>query len=484
MGVGMRWYHATRGGRPGGHHTQRHPEGTRQAFGGVTQAFGGVPGAAPTEAQQAEDLPLSGLTGVGVVGSSEFMHEQNVALAYDTIAAEYDRQREDDEWMRQKLWHHYGRAFQAGQHVLDVGCGTGTDAIFLARRGIRVTAIDISPQMIAQVQVKMERCHLTSQIEAMVLDFGRLSSLPPGTFDGVISSSAALNTLPTLTGFAQDAARLVRPGGRVILHLLNRVSLWEWLGLISQREWSAARRLSKQRERTFDIGGRSVRHYLPRLDEAYALFEPHFRLCDAYGLGILRPPSTVRRIPFPVVAGLGQLDDLVCSKRPFINLGRFIVLDLVKNSGSFQVGRSSAGAGMIQAQHGSHSQLPPRLVHRDPLGPGWTRSGLAPGSVTRHTASAVSILASTPLGHPRGGRYPRRHWPRADHLLRHPTHLAGSGAGQAGLRLSEALRLRLVEFDWSCQQALTWCSTALRSGACCSEPAGRAGRSPRRTGPN
>jgi len=260
------------------------------------------------------------------------MHDQNVALAYDTIAAEYDRQREDDEWMRRKLWHHYGRAFQAGQHVLDAGCGTGADAIFLARRGIRVKAIDISPQMIAQVQAKMERCHLKSQIEAMVLDFGRLSSFSSGTFDGIISSSAALNTLPALTGFAQDAARLVRPGGRVILHLLNRVNLWEWLGLISQREWSAARCLAKQRERTFEIGGRSVRHYLPSRDEAYSSFEPYFRLCHAYGLGILRPPSTVHRIPFPVVAALGRLDGLVCSRWPFINLGRFVVLDMVRTA--------------------------------------------------------------------------------------------------------------------------------------------------------
>jgi hypothetical protein len=40
-----------------------------------------------------------------------------------------------------------------------------------------------------------------------------------------------------------------------------------------------------------------------------------------------------------VVAALGRLDDLVCSERPFINLGRFIVLDLVENSG---------GAGQTQ----------------------------------------------------------------------------------------------------------------------------------------
>ena len=68
--------------------------------------------------------------------------DRAVSAAYDAIAREYDRQLDDDAWMRRILWKRYGQVFRPGHHVLDVGCGTGTDAVFLARRGVRVTAIE------------------------------------------------------------------------------------------------------------------------------------------------------------------------------------------------------------------------------------------------------------------------------------------------------------------------------------------------------
>src|SRR4051812_2642956 len=70
---------------------------------------------------------------------------------FDALAAKYDtsltaspiarylRARVND-----RLDVHFGR----GDHVLEIGCGTGEDALFLAERGIRVTATDSSPAML------------------------------------------------------------------------------------------------------------------------------------------------------------------------------------------------------------------------------------------------------------------------------------------------------------------------------------------------
>ena len=262
------------------------------------------------------------------------MRDRAVSAAYDAIAGEYDRQLEDDAWMRRILWRRYSKVFRPGHHVLDVGCGTGTDAVFLARRGVRVTAIDVSAAMIAQAATKVANHGLTAMVEVDVLDIGELACLPASEFDGIISSFAALNTLPTLAQFATEAARLLWPHGRLILHLLNRSSLWEWTGLVAHGRWVEARQLGRRQERVFGIGGQPVQHYMPRADDAYArYFAPHFQLCHAYGLGITRPPSPIRHVPAGALAALGRLDALIGPYHPCIDWGRFIVLEMVKDGG-------------------------------------------------------------------------------------------------------------------------------------------------------
>jgi ubiquinone/menaquinone biosynthesis C-methylase UbiE len=260
------------------------------------------------------------------------VRDRAVSAAYDAIAREYDRQLEHDAWMRRILWRRYGHVFRPGHHVLDVGCGTGTDAVFLARRGVRVTAIDVSAAMIAQAGTKVTHHGLTDRVQLVVLDIGELASLPAAEFDGIISSFAALNTLPTLTGFAADAARLLRSPGRLILHLLNRSSLWEWAGLVAHGRWADARRLGRRRERTFTIGGQPVQHYMLRADETYArYFAPRFRLCHACGLGITRPPSPIRHVPQGALPALSRLDALLGPYHPFIDWGRFVVLEMAND---------------------------------------------------------------------------------------------------------------------------------------------------------
>jgi SAM-dependent methyltransferase len=242
--------------------------------------------------------------------------------AYESIAAQYDRDIRGDEWMRRALHAHVLRVFSPGQRVLDVACGTGTDALMLASHGIAVVGIDGSAGMIEALQRRSEHIEL---IRGEVLRIDQLSMVT-GPFDGAISSFAGLNTA-ALDGFAHDLAKLVRPGGRAILHLLNAWSLWEWLGALRRGRW-----LLPARERQFSIGGMQVSHQLYFAREAYAAFEQDFALRQTYGLGVLRPPHTVRRIPTPVVEGLEWLDGRSGGLPGLRNAGRFFVLDLERRA--------------------------------------------------------------------------------------------------------------------------------------------------------
>jgi SAM-dependent methyltransferase len=255
------------------------------------------------------------------------------SIAYDAIAASYDDQVRGDEWMRRALHAHYRRAFRAGQRVLDVGCGTGTDALALARMGVSVVGIDGSVGMLQRLRRKAAANRLEALIAPSALRIEDLGVFGVERFDGIISAFASLSSLPDLVRFAQDAARLTRPGGRLVLHLLNRFSLWEFLGYVARRDLDAARRVGRISRRVFVIGGQPVWHHLYFPDEVYCrFFARAFRLRDSYSLGALRPPHTVRRLPDGLVSSLEWLD-VRAGRWPLVhNAGRFFVLDLERLS--------------------------------------------------------------------------------------------------------------------------------------------------------
>src|SRR5947199_3034861 len=136
----------------------------------------------------------------------------NIGAAYDSIAHNYDALMQPDMRMREALWRHYSQIFRPGDRVLDFGCGTGTDAMYLAHRGVRVTGIDASMSMISQLLRKagLERIAIEAQVGALA----DLQFLASGSFTGIVSAFAALNTVPDLSYFAKEAHRLLRPGGR------------------------------------------------------------------------------------------------------------------------------------------------------------------------------------------------------------------------------------------------------------------------------
>lgn len=128
-----------------------------------------------------------------------------------------------------------------GQRVLDVGCGDGTLAVLFARQGAKVTGIDADPAMLDAA-----RAHAETVGAELALRQGRTEALPfpDASFDVVIAVTV-LCFVPEAARAVREMARVLRPGGRLMLGELGRWSTWAarrrlrgWLG---NAMWQKAR---------------------------------------------------------------------------------------------------------------------------------------------------------------------------------------------------------------------------------------------------
>jgi ubiquinone/menaquinone biosynthesis C-methylase UbiE len=111
------------------------------------------------------------------------------------------------------------RGVSEGSHALDIGCGTGSLAIACARRGARVTGIDISPQMLDIARRKVEQAELTDSITLLQMSAIELDErFEPKRFDTIMSSLTFSELSDDEQRFVLgQCQRLLRDGGRLII---------------------------------------------------------------------------------------------------------------------------------------------------------------------------------------------------------------------------------------------------------------------------
>ncbi len=216
-------------------------------------------------------------------------------LAFEQVAGTYDAASTDapvSRWLRQQLWRWLAELFPSEGYLLELGCGTGEDAVWFAQRGVRVLATDISPQMLALTAQKAAESGVAALVQTQPLDFARPETwqLPQGTFDGVYSNYGALNCTANWSALGAALAAVVRSGGCAAFSLIGRFSLLEtlWHALhgdlrTASRRWHGAA--------TARIGGIAFPVYYPTAGQFRRAFGAAWRLRMLRGWGIFLPPS-------------------------------------------------------------------------------------------------------------------------------------------------------------------------------------------------
>lgn len=157
------------------------------------------------------------------------------ASTFDTLAEAYDTsfvesltglaQRCISQKWLQPLLHG-----KTGLHILEINCGTGTDAMWLAQQGHHVTATDASAAMICKAQQKAAAAIQPDKPLFQTCAFDELHiAFGPQQFDCIFSNFAGLNCVPPhkLPLLARQFYALLRPGGYMAAVLFGKYCLWE-----------------------------------------------------------------------------------------------------------------------------------------------------------------------------------------------------------------------------------------------------------------
>ena len=157
-----------------------------------------------------------------------------VEAMFDTVAPRYDLVNRVMTFGLDRRWRRFTVAalgLPDGSTVADLACGTGTTAVLLARRGIRMYGVDLSPIMCRLARAKARQRRASVQvIRGDMRDF-RL----PERVDLVLCEFDALNHVPRkedLARVAHGVSRALRPGGHFFFDVNNRLAFQKvWPGV-------------------------------------------------------------------------------------------------------------------------------------------------------------------------------------------------------------------------------------------------------------
>jgi ubiquinone/menaquinone biosynthesis C-methylase UbiE len=224
---------------------------------------------------------------------------------YDRFAATYERERHlGYHRLIDELELGLIRRYGAGRDVLEAGCGTGLllrEAAKVARRSV---GLDLSRGMLGPARAR--------GLEVMQ---GSLTHLPlPDACVDLVYSMKVLPHIPPIREALAELARVVRPGGHLLLEFYNPYSFRYLVKRLGGPASIAAGTTDHDVFTRYDTVA-SARAYLPSGVE----------LVDVRGVRVLTPASTVFKVPL-LGALFARAEHLVCDVPLLRNLGGFLIL--------------------------------------------------------------------------------------------------------------------------------------------------------------
>ena len=114
------------------------------------------------------------------------------------------------------------RKLLKGKQVVDLGCGTGRNSLYLANLGFKVTAVDFSQTALNKLKKEAKKQELDKSIKLVNASIGKKLSIKANLFDLALDivSSLSLDD-KQFKVFANEVKQIVRPGGFFVCYVLS-----------------------------------------------------------------------------------------------------------------------------------------------------------------------------------------------------------------------------------------------------------------------
>lgn len=257
------------------------------------------------------------------------LYYADLETAFDGVAENYDKHifgNPMNLWLRNRSLNYLFQTFKPGEVILELGCGTGTETISLAKYGSKVIAVDVSSKMLSVLQKKATTAGLSDLIIPVhARPYDLKEKLKRNGFeriDGAYSTYGAINTEPRLASLFQDLHSIIKPGGSLLLGVWNKYCLYEMLGYSLKLKPSMA----VARFRNPVPVGKS-RFCISSNAYSVSSLGKHlgnlFKLRKVFGVEMLLPASNLTKYlpPEPLLNMVKKADSAIGSLYPFNRLG-------------------------------------------------------------------------------------------------------------------------------------------------------------------
>jgi SAM-dependent methyltransferase len=221
--------------------------------------------------------------------------DSSSTTAFDGKAQDYDAEFTATALgsaLRAAVWERMSVLFAGRERLLELGCGTGEDAVWLASSGHRVVAVDASAGMISVARAKAAAAGCSDRVDFRCMPMESLHHLKAeGPFDGVYSNFGAVNCVADLAGLSCTLAELLVPGAPLLFVAMGRYVPWEWGWYLMRGDRRRAFRRLAHQGATWR--GLTIRYPTPR--EMARDLAPQFETHRRTALGFALPPSFAAR---------------------------------------------------------------------------------------------------------------------------------------------------------------------------------------------